>query len=305
MPRALIGRIGPTSWIVLAFVGAILVAGTDPAAGSDASRMRAQPAELAWGGAYGGGIWLWRSGHRSLLTNRDETVDGLALAGQTLWWVENGGTDDVYAAAIQPEGSTAVLSEKRAIVHVSTPDLIDDLALAPGSVYWLTTPPGPDVIGREVIGRANRDGTNVKPALIRAGGATAIAVASGYVYWAGNGIVGRARLDGSDADPRFLTGLPEGNPTSIAVDGSFLYWTGGDNGVPAIGRVRLDGRGRKIGFIHTSREIYGLAIGDGELYWGGYGSAVGQATLGGSHVNVGFLRQPMVDGVMRVAVGPQ
>jgi virginiamycin B lyase len=60
-----------------------------------------------------------------------------------------------------------------------------------------------------------------------------------HVYWGGFGnSIGRARLDGSDPEPSFITGIER--PCGIALQGSRIYWT--ENSAPgAIQGTDLDG----------------------------------------------------------------
>ncbi len=95
-----------------------------------------------------------------------------------------------------------------------------------------------------------------------------MAVSGGYLYWAntggpdtadGGGTIGRARLDGTGVDLKFITGASF--PTGLAIDSRYIYWTSwGNAGAAAghhppfspggaIGRARLDGTGVNRKFI--------------------------------------------------------
>lgn len=113
-----------------------------------------------------------------------------------------------------------------------------------------------------------------------------VAVNGSYVYWINGpsiggtpdpvpyGSIGRANLDGSDADQNFI---PVSLPESVAADGSYLYWST----VKAIGRAYVGG-----GAVNPGRRS--------ELHPGPRGSRPGGGSRlpvvlgqrGGEHVTV-------------------
>ena len=70
--------------------------------------------------------------------------------------------------------------------------------------------------------------------------------ADAYIYWADpdSNAIGRANLDGTGANPSFITEAD--NPLGVAVDGAHVYWANGTN---TIGRANLDGTGANQSFI--------------------------------------------------------
>jgi len=108
--------------------------------------------------------------------------------------------------------------------------------------------------------------------------------ADALVYWGngGPGTVGRADLDGTHVQPRFITG--GSNVRGVAVDADHVYWTnwGQVNPTGTIGRANLDGSGVDQGFIAGSLNPYPLALGGDQLYWGEYSGRVGRVNLDGS-----------------------
>ena len=85
-----------------------------------------------------------------------------------------------------------------------------------------------------------------------------IAVFAGYLYWAnsgrpgapdGSGTIGRARLNGTDVDQKFITGAS--TPVGVTAAGGYLYWA--NNATGTIGRARLNGTGVKQRFITTAQ----------------------------------------------------
>ena len=88
----------------------------------------------------------------------------------------------------------------------------------------------------------------------------------------GAGSIGRADLDGTGADPDFITSL--NLPQGVAVDGGHVYWTGGLPGFTATttGRANLDGTGVNRAFIRGGGQ--GLAVDAHYLYWTDWGTGV-------------------------------
>jgi virginiamycin B lyase len=94
----------------------------------------------------------------------------------------------------------------------------------------------------------------------------AAASTGGHVYWAdqsGNSI-GRAHVDGSSVEPRFITGAT--TPRAVAVAGPRLYWAhGGSPG--SIGFAGRDGSAPNQSFVSTAGAPTGVAVDSGAVYW--------------------------------------
>jgi hypothetical protein len=135
------------------------------------------------------------------------------------------------------------------------------------------------------------------------GGPCGIAVAGKYIYWinfvegATPVAIGRANLDGTGVNKRFITGRPA-NGCGIAVAGGYIYWTNGGfvKSRYAIGRANLDGTGVNHRFIRTAGIPCGVAAYQGHIYWGVWkggfahpGTTIGRANLDGSAVNNRFI----------------
>ena len=69
---------------------------------------------------------------------------------------------------------------------------------------------------------------------------SALAVNSRYIYWTDEtaGTIGRALLNGTHVNQRFITGASF-DMVGLAVDSRFIYWT--NDGTDRIGRARLNG----------------------------------------------------------------
>jgi hypothetical protein len=190
------------------------------------------------------------------------------------------------------------------------------VAIAGGHIYW-TSWACKIVPGRgcwwapsspAAIGRANVDGTGVDDRFITGlaiprsnvfltADPCGIAVAGKYIYWMNNAEgwkqvpIGRANLDGTSVDKRFITGVPTGF-CGIAVVGSHIYWTNGR----FVGRANLDGAGVNQRFIRTAGIPCSVAVYHGHIYWGqltGGGAhpitTIGRANLDGSAINNQFI----------------
>jgi hypothetical protein len=108
--------------------------------------------------------------------------------------------------------------------------------------------------------------------------------------------IGRANLDGTGVNKRFITGATPG--CGITVAGGYIYWTnaGFVKSRYAIGRANLDGTGVNQRFIRTADYPCGVAVYQGHIYWGQSKpssahptTTIGRANLDGSAVNNQFI----------------
>jgi hypothetical protein len=128
--------------------------------------------------------------------------------------------------------------------------------------------------------------------------------AQAFVYWSnigtkpGEQTVGRANLDGSNAQLRFIPKGFAGAPGSVAVSADHIYWSDSAGGM--IGRANLDGTGVRKSFMVTGAvHVSDLAISGGKIYWlasntvnyHGVGS-IGRASLDGSSIEPAFITAP-------------
>ena len=120
--------------------------------------------------------------------------------------------------------------------------------------------------------------------------------ASAAIYWThidwatGAEEIGRSNLDGSNADPDFIT-MPRSQGYSpcggVAVDATHLYWAA--NGLGKIGRANLDGSDANPEFITDVGSPCGIAIDSAYIYWTNSDYAksqwhIGRAKLDGTDV---------------------
>jgi hypothetical protein len=106
------------------------------------------------------------------------------------------------------------------------------------------------------------------------------------------GTIGRANLDGSDADPDFIADAGN-NPLGLAADGSHVYWVNANgSSTEAIARANLDGSGVEPNFISlpSSSSLCDVAVDGSHVYWSDEaGEAIGRANLDGSGVEEKFI----------------
>jgi hypothetical protein len=124
--------------------------------------------------------------------------------------------------------------------------------------------------------------------------------AEAFVYWAdpSKGAIGRANLDGTGVDKRFIRRIE--SPVSVAVDGRYIYWT---TPTPAaIARARLDGTKVDetfIAFSGSGTTIGQIAVDDDHIYWTAgccrshppdpVSASIGRANLDGTDVDPSFI----------------
>jgi hypothetical protein len=170
-----------------------------------------------------------------------------------------------------------------------------------GSLAWAAA------AGASAIGRANLDGSGVRPGFVTVGGSSflgGVVVDGGHIYWANPAAhtIGRANLDGTHAEQSFIT-VPLATevpvvPSSVAVDAGHIYWNSleGSLGLYGhassyIGRANLDGAGVEPHFISDAGgQIAGrqIAVDRTHLYWT-EGQAIGRANLDGTDIHHNFI----------------
>ncbi len=114
------------------------------------------------------------------------------------------------------------------------------------------------------------------------GNAFGVAVDATHVYWGEVGFIGRANIDGSEVEPKWLN-VGGGAPLAITVDAGHIYWSQGGS---AIGRATLAGGSIVLEWIKTGEfSPVALAVDAGHIYWGiGFKDGVGRATIAGGTV---------------------
>ncbi|HXQ88729.1 MAG TPA: hypothetical protein VN733_03735 [Solirubrobacterales bacterium] len=116
------------------------------------------------------------------------------------------------------------------------------------------------------------------------------AAAPAAVYWAENGQIGAANLDGTSPNPAyFKPPFPSdsaGPGCGLAASDSYLYWVGAFG----IGRVNLDGPATPATVSPHLEQPCGVAIDAAHLYWAdAKAGTLGRANLDGSEPNPSLL----------------
>jgi virginiamycin B lyase len=142
--------------------------------------------------------------------------------------------------------------------------------------------------------------------LLAAGSGAAVASAApthtarGYIYWTNGHWIGRATLNGTDVNQKFITGASL--PVGVTVADGYLYWA--NNFTGTIGRARLNGTDVNQSFIKTAQPEGpdGVVAGGGHIYWANDYN-IGRANLNGTDVKQNFIAVPNgPSGVSGVAV---
>src|SRR5215208_2908372 len=102
------------------------------------------------------------------------------------------------------------------------------MAVDSDHIYWTDS-------ATDTIGRADLDGTNVNPGFIT-NGAGDVAVDAHNVYWTNSSGVGRANLDGSGIENKFVS-VKNLFPHDVAVDDAHVWWVE----QTGLGRASLSG----------------------------------------------------------------
>lgn len=128
-----------------------------------------------------------------------------------------------------------------------------------------------------------------------------------YIYWANGGsfsapgTIGRAKLDGTDVQQDFITGLD--TPSGVYVAFGYIYWA--DVIADTIGRAKLDGTDVEPNFITGIDLADGVAVDTNYIYFTrNQGTYIGRANLDGTGVDQTFITGlDRTTGVIKLAHG--
>jgi sugar lactone lactonase YvrE len=176
----------------------------------------------------------------AFLTGSGET-DGVAVDSGHIYWTNR--TESTIGRA-KLDGTGVDQS------FISA-DLLGDVAVGGGHIYWTDR-------DMRTIGRARLNGTGVEQSFIETlGFPHKLALDADHIYWVTtnpnppfNGVIGRAKLDGTEVAQLFTTSAIAfgfGLTAGLAVDADHLYWA--DFSFSSVVRSDIDGSGVDVHFI--------------------------------------------------------
>jgi virginiamycin B lyase len=143
-------------------------------------------------------------------------------------------------------------------------------------IFWVNRG-NPNAISTGHIGRARLDGTEVNQKFIPNVGTEAcgIAVNSSHIYWGAGTTVGRANLDGSGKN-NALIGEQGSHVCGVDATSQFLYWANETSG--QIARGALDGSFAQPNYVAGVGIVCGVAVNSTHMHWASVGfAAIGRA----------------------------
>lgn len=110
-----------------------------------------------------------------------------------------------------------------------------------------------------------------------------------YIYWSSGNAIGRADLNGANADQTFISGAS--GPDDVALSASDVYWANFSNGT--IGRSSREGTGTNQSLITGAASPYGVATDSNYVYWTDWANGtINRRNLDGSGVT-----EPLITGL--------
>ncbi len=262
-----------TAWALLLATVALMVAA--PSAG----------AFIYWADSQG--QWLGRaandgSGVEPNFVKTETLPVMIAIDSAHIYWA-NEGSKSIGRANI--DGSGADNSFFTGVVEP------DGVAVTGSYLYWST-------VGGQ-IGRANLDGSSPNPSFVTgAGEPCGLAVDSGHLYWVdeSNGqpaYIGRAGLDGSIKELKYVTIPGVSFPCGVGVNSSNIFWadSGLFGGGTKIGRANTNtGMGADGSIIGDASTPCGIGLDATHLYWANTDTnTIGRANTDATGVNQSFI----------------
>ena len=218
-------------------------------------------------------------------------VSTTAVANADVWWANYGSGRVGHSNTDGTDISSSFITAR---------SMASGVAVNSEYVYWangMYEAPGS-------VGRARRDGSGADNDFINRSnfsstGIGDIAVDETYIYFSQPNIgkIGRAKLDGTDIRPNFISGLEY--HYGIAVDAEHVYWA--DQSRNSVGRANIDGTSVNRAFITGADDPLSVAVDANHVYWNNWNtSTIGRANIDGTSINQAFVATG--SGVVGVAV---
>lgn len=188
-------------------------------------------------------------------------IASLAAGGRYLYFSYNSGVTNVG-----PINRTTLSGKGLRKNIVRGANVVNGLAATGKYIYF-----GSD----DSVGIARLDGSGAKLNFIaNAGVVVSVAVDAKYVYWTNvdGTSIGRANLNGSSANPNFISAIP-GGVSDVAVSRNSIFWS--NSGGTAIGRASSNGSGVNPNFITGMAQVGEVEVHGGYVYWTDAGGQIG------------------------------
>lgn len=236
-----------------------------------------------------------------------KTPAGIAVSGGYIYWASYA-TGTIARATLDGSG----VNER--FIKTGGEYSIIGIAVDHKHIYWSNSGIDPN---SGTIGRANLDGSHVNQHFIKAGDSPiGLTVDGKHIYWTNrywrekkSGVsfvyaIGRASLDGSGVDRRFI--VASNMLDGVAVNGRYVFWS--NDGEHVIGRANLDGTDVSQRCISAQTRpletvAEGLAADAEHVYWTTYpADTIARAKIDGSGVEAHFIAVKGVPEGITVAV---
>ena len=145
-------------------------------------------------------------------------------------------------------------------------------------IYWVNRG-DPNAITTGHIGRARLNGTQVDQRFIPNVGTEAcgVDVSASHIFWGAGTTVGRANLDGSGKN-NALIGEQGSHVCGVDATSSFLYWANETSN--QIARGALDGSFSQSNYVAGVGIVCGVAVNSTHMHWASVGfAAIGRAPI--------------------------
>lgn len=154
--------------------------------------------------------------------------------------------------------------------------------------------------GGGLIGRVGLDGSGNNPSFAAPGvGVGYVAANATHIFYVEGGspaYIGRAKIDGTGVESRWLSQGSTNNGPAIAITSRYIYYVAGAGVSATIGRANIDGTGANATFATPGTNVSGLAADESHVYWT-HDAGIGRMALDGSGLNGSLITTPQGRGI--------